>query len=79
MRALKGVDIFHPLKTTSPGSWLSTWSPRPSPGATSSPPRAAAHWLYVLAKGRVELWAERDDGRTHITSIDAGGGSARCR
>ena len=74
MRALKGVDIFHPLEDEELRQLAEHLVATPfARGDIITRQGAAAHWLYVLAKGRVELWAERDDGRTHITSIDAGG------
>ena len=72
--ALAGVDLFAALSDAERDMLAQHLVYAPFvKGDTVTRQGAVAHWLYLIITGEAEVWVDTPAGRTHVSTIKAGG------
>lgn len=72
-RALDDIELFATLTDDERGALAPRLISAPFvKGDTMTRQGAVAHWLYLIASGEADIWAEDNGSRTHIATLQAG-------
>jgi small-conductance mechanosensitive channel len=72
-RALAGIELFATLSDAERDTLAQRMVVAPFvAGDTITRQGAVAHWLYLIASGDADVWADSDTGRVHIATLGAG-------
>ncbi len=72
-RALDDIELFAPLTDAERAALAPRLISAPFVrGDTITRQGAVAHWLYLLASGEADIWAEDNGARTHIATLRSG-------